>query len=119
MEVVRDGDGGVVSIELTRDEMRELLAYEATCACLLHGDARDFLEDIRRHYDIPEGDMAAYFRKERFGRDDVWRLQILKRSVEGRYEAVHVIGDLRRLESQLGAGALETYVNRRKILPLT
>ena len=119
MEVIRDGDGEVVSIELTRDEMRELLAYEATCACLLRNAPRDFLEDVRRHYDIPEEDMAPYFRKAGFERDDVWRLQILKRSAEGRYGAVHVIGDLRRLEAQLGAGALETYVNRRKILPLT
>jgi hypothetical protein len=104
---------------LTTDEMRELLAFEATSVCLSARGARGFLHEIGKHYEIPEGDMRPYFHKRSFSREDVWRLQILKRSAQGRYRAVHIIGDLRRLESELGEGALETYVDRKRILPLT
>ncbi len=119
MNIVRGSCGELACIELTADEMRELLAFEATCFCLFEGAFRSFLEDIRKHYDIPEGDMLPYFQKQTFSRDDVWRLQILKRSAEARYQAVHTIGDLRRLESELGVGALQTYVDRNRILPTT
>jgi hypothetical protein len=119
VKVIRDACGGLLSIELTAEEMKELLAFEATLLCLLGGESRPFLEDVRRHYEIPEADMLPYFRQEEFTRDDVWRLQILKRSAEGRYRAVQAIGDLRRLESELGVGALQTYVDRSRILPLT
>jgi hypothetical protein len=118
MEVVRDDDGELAAIELTPVEMKELLAFEATCTCLLGRDSGPFLEDVRRHYDIPEGDMRPYFEKKSFERDDVWRLQILKRSAEGRYDAVHAIGDLRRLEARLGEGVLEACVERRRTRPL-
>jgi hypothetical protein len=117
LRIIRGSCGELLSIALTADELRELLAFEATSLCLFEGNIRAFLEDVRKHYDIPEADMRPYFEKTSFSRDDVWRLQILKRSAQARYRAVHLIGDLRRLESKLGIGALETYVDRNRILP--
>jgi hypothetical protein len=117
MDVLRDAGGEVRSIKLTDAEMRELLSYEATYTCLMDSDNRRFLSDIRKHYDIPEGDMRPYVETDNFTRDDVWRLQILKRSAQANYEAVHIIGDLRRLESELGVGALQTYVDRNRLSP--
>ncbi len=117
MEIVRDSNGELLAIELTCVELRELLAFEATLRCLASRDQLSFLEDARGYYGISEEDMRPFFENERLTREDLWRLQILKRSVQGRYGAVHVIGDLRRLESRLGEGALETYVDRSRILP--
>ena len=117
MEIIRDGNGEILAIELTRVEMRELLAFEATCACLIARDSRSFLEDLMRGYGISEEDMRPFLDKQRFSREDVWRLQIFKRSSQGDYRAVHILGDLRRLEARLGEGVLQTYVDRRKILP--
>ncbi len=117
MRVVRDSAGDILAIELTCVELKELLAFEATWSCLASRDRIGFLEETRRHYAISEADMRPFFEKARLAREDVWRLQILKRSAGGCYGAVHVIGDLRRLEARLGAGALETYVDRNRILP--
>lgn len=117
MKIVRDSNAELLAIELTCVELRELLAFEATLRCLNSRDQLAFLEDVRCHYDISEEDMRPFFEKPRLAREDVWRLQILKRSVQGHYGAVHVIGDLRRLESQVGEDALGTYIDRNRILP--
>lgn len=119
MNIIRDGSGQLISIELTTEEMRELLAFEATCFCLSGGEALPFLQDVRKHYEIPEDDMRPYMEARDFSRDDIWRLQILKRTAEARYRAVHIVGDLRRLEAELGVGVLQTYVDRNRILPTT
>ena len=53
MHIVRDEGGKFTSIELTGDEMRELLAFEATCACVIPKTRRAFLEATVRNYRIP------------------------------------------------------------------
>ncbi len=117
MRIIRGTCGELASIELTADEMRELLAFEASCVCLFEGNTRAFLEDVCKHYGVPAEDMRPYFEQSCLARDDVWRLQILKRSAQAQYRAVHIIGDLRKLEFELGIGVLETYVDRNRILP--
>jgi hypothetical protein len=115
LRIIRDQDGDLSAIELDSIEMRELLAFEATCACLVLRSRRSFLEATMQAYRIPIGQMLPLLEKEMPSREDVWKLQVMKRQATGSDAALEAIGRLRRLEAELGRDVLETYVDRRKI----
>lgn len=115
MKVIRDEDGKLASIELDRVEMRELLAFEATCACLVPRSRRAFLEATLLRYKIPAEQMLPLVEKRLLSREDVWRLQVMKRTAAGETPALEAIARLKRLESELGRDVLQMYVDRRKI----
>ncbi len=119
MKAIRDTDGSLISIELDRIEMRELLAFEATCACLIPKSRRAFLEATMRNYKIPPERMLPLIERVVFSREDVWKLQVLKRDVSGDSQALGAIAKLRRMEAELGRDVLQTYVDRRRITPGT
>lgn len=109
--------GRLLSIELTREEMRELLAFEATLACVRPSLRPAFLEALARNYGIPAGDLAPFLKKRMLNREDVWQLQVLKRTAERNRRAVEIVSDLRRLEAELGEDVLEVYVARTRLAP--
>jgi hypothetical protein len=117
LKLIRDDDGKLASIELSRAEMRELLAFEATCACLIPRSRRAFLEATMRNYQIPTGEIVPLLEKKVFSREDVWKLQVIKRRAAGDEAALEAIGRLRQLEAQLGRDVLQIYVDRRRITP--
>ncbi len=119
MHIVRDEGGKFTSIELTGDEMRELLAFEATCACVIPKTRRAFLEATVRNYRIPAEKAMPLVEKKVLSREDVWRLQVMKRTASGDEPALEAIGRLRRLEAELGRDVLQLYVDRRRIAPGT
>jgi hypothetical protein len=98
---------------LTPDGMRELLAFEATRACLSPRPRRAFLEATMRNYRIPAGPMMGLLGKESFSRDDIWELQALKRQAQGNARALAAIAELRRLEADLGRGLLQACLGAR------
>jgi hypothetical protein len=119
VRAIRDSDDKLVSIELERIEMKELLAFEATCACLIPKSRRAFLEATMRNYNIAPEKMMPLIEKGVLSREDVWKLQVLKRNASDDSEALGAIARLRRMEAELGRDVLQTYVDRRKITPGT
>jgi hypothetical protein len=115
LKIVHDDDGRLVSIELARVEMRELLAFEATCACLIPRSRRAFLEATMRNYRIPEEQMAPLLQSRIISRAEVWELQIMKRAASGDAPALEAIAALRKLEAELGRDVLQIYVDRNRI----
>jgi serine/threonine protein kinase len=97
-------------VALSREGMRELLAMEATCSCSMPRPRRAFLEATMRNYRIPRAKMQPLLEKLSFRREDVWDLQELKRSAQGKSEALRAIARLRRLEADLGRGLLQACV---------
>jgi serine/threonine protein kinase len=106
----------VRGVILSREGVRELLAMEATCACLRPRPRRAFLEATMRNYRISREKMLPLLEKPFFTRRDVWDLQALKRSAEGKDGAVTVISKLRRLETELGCGLLQACAESRRQL---
>jgi hypothetical protein len=117
VKIVRDENGKLASIELDGEEMRQLLAFEATCACVIPKSRRSFLEATMRNYRIPAEQMLPLIEKKVLSREDVWHLQVVKRTAAEDAGALEAIGRLRRLEAELGRDVLGTYVDRRKIAP--
>jgi hypothetical protein len=115
LKVIRDEDGKLASIELDRAEMRELLAFEATCACMVPRSRRAFLEATMKQYAIPAEQMLPLIEKGVLSREDVWRLQVIKRTAAGEDRALEAIARLKRLEAELGRDVLHMYVDRRRI----
>jgi hypothetical protein len=115
LKVIRDEDGRLASIELDRTEMRELLAFEATCACLVPRSRRAFLEATMKQYAVPTDQMLPLIEKRVLSREDVWRLQVMKRTAAKETQALEAIARLKQLESELGRDVLQMYVDRRKI----
>jgi hypothetical protein len=115
LRIIHDQDGGLSAIELDGTEMRELLAFEATSTCLVLKSRRGFLEATMRAYAIPAEQMLPLLEKEMPSREDVWRLQVMKRQASGDEAALEAIGRLRRLEAELGRDVLQAYVDRRRI----
>ena len=103
----------ISSVALSRRGMRELLAMEATCACLLPRPRRAFLVATMRNYRIPPELMSDLLEKPFFTRADVWELQALKRSAQGKTEALEAIRLLRELEAELGRGLLQACAQAR------
>lgn len=99
--------------------MRELLAFEATCACVIPRTRRAFLEATMRNYRIPAENMLPLIEKKVLSREGAWRLQVFKRTAVGNESALEAIGRLRRLEAELGRDVLRLYVDRRRIAPGT
>lgn len=119
MRVIRDPDGILASIELERLEMKELLAFEATCACLISRSRRAFLEATMGNYRISQEKMLPLIEKGLLSRDDVWKLQVMKREAERDREALAAISRLRRVEAEMGREVLQAYVDRNRIAPGT
>jgi hypothetical protein len=115
VKIVNDEDGRLASIELDRVEMRELLAFEATCACLVPRTRHAFLEATMREYRIPAETMLPLLAKKVLAREDVWTLQTLKREATGDQAALAAIGKLRHTETALGRDVLHLYVDRKRV----
>jgi predicted Ser/Thr protein kinase len=84
------------------EEMRELLAFEATRLCILPHPRRAFLEGTMRNYRIPPEQMQYFFEKPLMTRDDVWQLQLVKRAAQGQARAVGIVRKLMELERATG-----------------
>jgi len=117
MHVVWSWNREVLSIELQPEELRELLALEATWTCLVACRLPGFLEATMRRYRISAEDMAAFLGKRSFNRNAVWRLQVLKRLAQGDARAVELLGRLRRLEVRMGESLLGVYLRSRGAVP--
>ena len=113
MNVVWSWNRELLAIELEPEELRELLALEATWTCLAGCHLPGFLEATMRRYRIPAEDMAVFLAKPAFSRGDVWRLQALKRLAQGDSRAVELLGRLHRLEARLGESLLGAYLRSR------
>ncbi len=115
MRIITDDDGRLSSIELDRIEMRELLAFEATCACLVLKSRRAFLEAAMSTYCIPDDEMEPLLARRMLSRTDVWELQTMKRRATADERALEAIARLRKLETELGRDVLQAYVDRKRI----
>jgi hypothetical protein len=107
----------VREVALSREGMRELLAMEATRSCLTPRPRRAFLEATMRNYRIPPEEMMPLLDRPRLTREDVWQLQILKRSAQGRSDSLVAIARLRELEAELGRGLLQAFSQVRGTSP--
>jgi len=101
------------ALRLAPEELREILALEATWQCLAPRPLPGFLEATMRRYRIARADMKFYFDRPTFNRGDVWRLQVLKRMAQGDRRALEILGGLHRLEFRRGEGLLQAYVRSR------
>ncbi len=107
-----DGIEEIRRAGLGRQGLREVLAHEAACACLVPRPRRPFLEATMRNYRIPLRRMLPLLEKETFTREDVWELQMLKRAAEGDRQALELIARLRRLEPVVSAAQLRARLGR-------
>ena len=107
-----DGIEEIRRAGLGRQGLREVLAHEAACACLVPRPRRSFLEATMRNYRIPLRRMLPLLEKETFTREDVWELQMLKRAAEGDRQALELIARLRRLEPVVSAAQLRARLGR-------
>ena len=108
-------DGQLVSIDLSREELYELLAFEANCAQLVPEKDQELLEAIRRQYRLSREELAPFLDKPRLTRDDVWGLQALKRRSQGNASAAEAVRQLQALEVKLGATLLRSLIERSRL----
>jgi len=101
------------ALSLAPEELREILALEATWRCLAPRPLPGFLEATMRRYGIARQDMSFFLGKPAFNRGDVWRLQVLKRLAQGDSRALEILGGLHRLEFRRGEGLLQAFVRSR------
>lgn len=110
---VAGGEDPAATVKLSREELRELLACEATCACLVPQGNRRMLEATMRTYGIPIQHMRPLLEKRPLTRDDVWFLQAQKRTAQGNRRALGIIHKLRRMEAQFKTDLLRAYLAAR------
>jgi hypothetical protein len=102
------------ALRLTPEEVREILALEATWCCLVPRRIPGFLEETMRRYGISPADMEPFLGKRAFNRSDAWRLQVLKRMAQRDARAVEILGRLHRVEARRGEGILQAWVKSRQ-----
>ncbi|GEM_PF-2401793 len=101
-------------MRLTPEEIREILALEATWCCLSPRRLPGFLEATMRRYGISREAMDYFLRKRALNRADAWKLQRLKRQAQGDSQALEIIERLHRLEQRRGEGVLQTWLEIRQ-----
>ncbi len=72
-----------------------------------------------RNYQIPPAKMLPLIEKDVLSREDVWKLQVIKRTAAGDEGALAAIARLRQVEAELGRDVLQAYVDRSRISPGT
>lgn len=108
-------DGELLSIDLSREELYELLAFETNCAQLVPEKDQGLLEATMQQYGLTNEQMAPYLEQPHLTRQDVWSLQLLKRRSQNNHSAVMAINKLQALEQKLGSTLLRSLVDRSRL----
>jgi hypothetical protein len=99
------------AVELSRDEYRELLAFEINCAQLVPAKDDGLLAATVRQYGL-SAESVAFLAKPQLTREDVWDLQVLKRRSQKNGTALEAIAKLRAMECALGSSLLRSLMER-------
>jgi len=108
-------DGRLKAIDLNREELYELLAFETNCAQLIPEKDQELLKATMQQYGLSREEMAGFMEKPELTREDVWNLQVLKRRRQGNAQAAEAVRQLQALENELGSTLLRALIERSRL----